>query len=144
MLPWGTTTGALLSSDDPGFVPLPSWLPLHPRFPPTGVRVSPCFPLSSQCHYLSFGSFLGFLFLQNWGYSAYFSSFLLQCSSGRKHPDTFVFMYACHFIHLTHNIDTSDCRLSANHDRWATKMLLASLGVLEDRNYISESYISRT
>lgn len=65
-------------------------------------RDSPSSPLSSQHHYLSSGSFLGFPLLQNWRCSGHFSSSLLRYFLGHKHPDTVV---SCtHFISFIQHI----------------------------------------
>lgn len=90
----GTPDGPLLMIQG-SFFPC-WWLPWHGYFPLTGIRDSPCFPLSSQDQYPSINLFLGFCFLQNWGRSGYFSSFLLRCSSGRKHHFCF---HACISFH---------------------------------------------
>lgn len=57
---------AVLGCDDPGLIPLPWRLLFHADFPPADIRGYACFPLSSQRHYVSFGSSLGFPLLQNW------------------------------------------------------------------------------
>lgn len=101
--------------------PSASWLSLQ-LLPLADIRGSFCSPVSSQHHYLSFGSFLGFSLLQNRGHSHYCSSFLLRSFLGKNTP-TLLFSCTLFISFIQHIIiyGPMRSRLSDNQYSWAAK-----------------------